>query len=50
MNLSARPLFILETANNRMGSVEHGLRIIRGVNAAASALANTNLAAAISRH
>jgi len=27
-NLSARPLFIFEMANNHMGSVEHGLRIV----------------------
>ena len=28
-NHSARPFFILEMANNHMGNVEHGLRIIR---------------------
>lgn len=28
-NLDFRPLFILEMANNHMGSVEHGLRIVR---------------------
>ena len=27
-NVSARPLFIFEMANNHMGSVEHGLRIV----------------------
>src|SRR5258705_1573202 len=27
-NLSERPLFIFEMANNHMGSVDHGLRII----------------------
>ena len=27
-NLSLRPLFIFEMANNHMGSVEHGLRIV----------------------
>ena len=29
MNASARPLFILEMANNHMGSLDHGLRIVR---------------------
>ncbi|MGB7599288.1 MAG: N-acetylneuraminate synthase family protein, partial [Candidatus Sulfotelmatobacter sp.] len=30
-NLSARPLFIFEMANNHMGSVEHGLRIVEAM-------------------
>jgi sialic acid synthase SpsE/quercetin dioxygenase-like cupin family protein len=34
-DLSQRPLFIFEMANNHMGSVEHGLRIIREIHAAA---------------
>ncbi len=34
-DLSLRPLFIFEMANNHMGSVEHGLRIIREIHAAA---------------
>lgn len=35
-NLSARPLFIFEMANNHMGSVEHGLRIVEAMREAAS--------------
>ena len=31
MNFPESPLFILEMANNHMGSVEHGLRIIRAM-------------------
>ncbi len=34
-DLSQRPLFIFEMANNHMGSVEHGLRIVRVIHAAA---------------
>ena len=30
-NIDARPLFIFEMANNHMGSVEHGLRIVRAM-------------------
>jgi sialic acid synthase SpsE/mannose-6-phosphate isomerase-like protein (cupin superfamily) len=30
-DLSARPLFIFEMANNHMGSVEHGLRIVEAM-------------------
>lgn len=30
-NLSARPLFIFEMANNHMGQVEHGLRIVEAM-------------------
>src|SRR3989338_11245170 len=29
---NAKPLFIFEMANNHMGDVEHGLRIIREIN------------------
>ena len=35
-DFSLRPLFIFEMANNHMGSVEHGLRIVREVHAAAA--------------
>ena len=35
-NLSARPLFIFEMANNHMGSVEHGLRIVEAMSEATS--------------
>ena len=35
-DLSLRPLFIFEMANNHMGSVDHGLRIIQEIHAAAS--------------
>src|ERR1700693_1334640 len=31
MDLSARPLFIFEMANNHMGQVEHGLRIVESM-------------------
>ena len=34
-DVSPRPLFIFEMANNHMGSVDHGLRIIREIHAAA---------------
>ena len=34
-DLSRRPCFIFEMANNHMGSVEHGLRILREIHAAA---------------
>src|SRR5260370_36510291 len=32
---SSRPLFIFEMANNHMGSVEHGLRIVKAMHDAA---------------
>ena len=35
-DISSKPLFIFEMANNHMGSVEHGLRIIREVHEASS--------------
>ena len=35
-NPSARPLFIFEMANNHMGSVEHGLRIVEAMKEATS--------------
>jgi N-acetylneuraminate synthase len=35
-NVDSRPLFIFEMANNHMGRLEHGLRILREVHAAAS--------------
>lgn len=31
IHMSSKPLFIFEMANNHMGSVEHGLRILRAV-------------------
>jgi len=34
MNPDVRPLFVMEMANNHMGSLEHGLRIIREVHEA----------------
>ena len=36
-DLPPKPLFIFEMANNHMGSVEHGLRIIREVHDASAA-------------
>src|SRR5579862_9514808 len=36
-NLSARPLFILEMANNHSGSVEHGVRIVKAMREATRA-------------
>ena len=31
MQLGNRPLFVFEMANNHMGDVEHGIKIVQGI-------------------